>query len=136
MRLNRGKMAKNIVTTVDKEKIICRVNEQELVDEILKKEFFIWMKDNGYGYKEIKEIFDGKRLSAAEQSKFNSTVRRIKKEENISITETIVFLEESFTKFKKILSIFDGETKFELKKELSKKYHIKLDETNLSQILV
>jgi len=128
-------MAKNKVTTVDKEKVQCRTNEVELVNDILKKEFFLWMKVNGYEHQELKDIFDGKKISATEQSKFNCTIRRAKSEAKIEISDIILFFEESYVKFKKILSVFDGETTFELKKELSAKYHIPLDKTNLSQIL-
>jgi hypothetical protein len=128
-------MSKYKITVIDKEKVSGKINENEVVNEILKKEFFNWMSENGYGYSQIKEIFDGKRLSANEQNRFNSVIRQAKTEAKISITESIIFLEETYTKFKKIISVFDNETKFELKKELSSNFHIKLDENNLSQIL-
>lgn len=112
-----------------------KTNEQELLDDIQKNEFFNWMSKNGYSFEDIKEILDGKRISAGEQSRFNIALRRAKEEINISLTESIVFLEESFVKFKKILSILDGETRFALKKELSENYKIKLDRSCLSQIL-
>jgi len=112
-----------------------KVNEQELINEIQKNEFFNWMSKNGYSFEDIKDILDGKRVSAGEQSRFNMTLRRAKKEINISLTEAIVFLEESFVKFKKILTLLDGETRFELKNELSSNYKIKLDKSSLSQIL-
>ena len=112
-----------------------RTNEKELVNNILRTEFFDWMKENGYDIDKITEIFDGKKLSASEQSRFNIILRKSKKEMNISLTEIIMFFEESFEKFKKILQVFDGETKFELKKELSEKFHIKIEETNLEEIL-
>jgi len=110
-------------------------NEQELINDIQKDEFFAWMIKKGYKYNDIKNIFDDKKLSAGEQSRFNETLRNIKKETTISLTEALVFLEETFVKFKRILSILDNETKFELKKELSQKYKIDLDENTLSQIL-
>jgi len=112
-----------------------KTNEQEIIDEIQKNEFFNWMYKNGYTFENIKEILDGKKVSAEEQSRFNMTLRRAKEETNISLTEAIVFIEESFVKFKKILTLLDGETRFELKKELSSNYKIKLDKSSLSQIL-
>jgi len=120
-----------IVFEKDEEK----TNEQEFINDIQKTEFFDWLNKNGYSFEDIKEILDGKRISAEEQSHFNITLRRAKKEINISLTEIIVYLEEFFVKFKKILTILDGETKFELKKELSSNYKIKLDKNSLSQIL-
>jgi len=112
-----------------------KTNEQELIDEIQKNEFFNWMADNGYTFEQIKEILDGKRVSAGEQSRFNMTLRQAKKEINVSLTESLIFLEEYFVKFKKILNLLDGETRFELKKELSENYKIKIDKSSLSQIL-
>lgn len=112
-----------------------KTNEQELIDEIQKSEFFKWMEKNGYAFEDIKEILDGKKVSAVEQSRFNIILRRAKEEINVTITESLVFLEESFVKFKKIITLLDGETRFELKKELSASYKIKLDKSCLSQIL-
>lgn len=129
-------MAKNQIVVLDSmHNINNKTNEKELVTGILRAEFFDWMEENGYDLDKLKNIFDGKKLSASEQSRFNIMVRKAKKEANISLTEIIMFFEESFAKFKKILSVFDGETKFELKKELSEKFHIKLEETNLEEIL-
>jgi len=120
---------------VDKSTFSNRVNESELVDNISKKEFFNILKENGYSKDLLADIFEEKRLSASEQFRFNNIIRKIKSDSNIPITESIIYLEESFVKFKKILSVFDSETKTLLKKELSKKFHIKLDENTLKQIL-
>lgn len=129
-------MAKNEIIVKDGMfNINNRTNEKELVSDILKREFFDWMEQNGYDLDRLKFIFNGKKLSSSEQSRFNIIIRKSRQEINISLTEIILFFEESFNRFKKILSVFDGETKFELKKELSKKFHIKLEETNLQEIL-
>lgn len=128
-------MAKHQVNTFDQGKVSVKANESELVNDILKREFLKWMSENGYPFEYLKEIFEGKKMSASEQSNFNETIRDAKKENNISLIDIVILFEENFNKFKKILSVLDGETKYELKKELSKKYYIRLDETNLSQIL-
>ena len=129
-------MSKNQIVTLDSQfSIQNKSNESEVISEILRNEFYKWMEENGYELEKIKSIFDGTKLSATEQSRFNLLIRRAKKETNISLTEMIMFFEEQFTKFKKILTVFDGESKFELKKELSSKFHIKLEETNLEEIL-
>lgn len=129
-------MSKHQIVTLENEySIHNKSNENEVISEILRKEFFEWLEINGYNNERIKSIFDGIKISASEQSRFNILLRKAKKEKRISLTEMIMFFEESFEKFKKILSIFDSETKFELKKELSEKFHIKLDETNLEEIL-
>jgi hypothetical protein len=118
----------------DSEKADEKLNEQELINEISKNEFFDWMTLNGYNFNKIKNVLDNKKISTTEQYKFNEILRKAKKEVKISLIESIVFLEESFIKFKKIIDVLDNETKFELKKELSEKYHIKMDKSNLSQI--
>jgi len=129
-------MSKNQIVTLDSQfSIQNKSNESEVISEILRNEFYKWMEENGYELEKIKSIFDGTKLSATEQSRFNLLIRRAKKETNISLTEMIMFFEEQFAKFKKILTVFDGESKFELKKELSSKFHIKLEETNLEEIL-
>jgi len=129
-------MSKNQIVTLDSQfSIHNKSNESEVISEILRNEFYKWMEENGYELEKIKSIFDGTKLSATEQSRFNLLIRRAKKETNISLTEMIMFFEEQFAKFKKILTVFDGESKFELKKELSSKFHIKLEETNLEEIL-
>lgn len=110
-------------------------NEQELINEISKNEFFNFMKKNGYGFHEIREILDGTRVSSVEQNQFNNLLKKAKSEIKINLMDSIVFLEETFVKFKKIITILDGETKFELKKELSENFKIKLDKNSLSQIL-
>jgi len=129
-------MSKNEIVTLDSDLTIRnKSNEVEVISEILRLEFYKWLEVNGYDIEKIKNILDGTKLSATEQSRFNLLIRRAKKETNITLTEMIMFFEEQFAKFKKILSVFDGETNFELKKELAAKFHIKLEETNLDEIL-
>jgi hypothetical protein len=44
-------------------------------------------------------------------------------------------LEDSLNKFKKIIAYLDNDTKEILKKELAKKYRIKIESNNLYKIL-
>lgn len=128
-------MAKHQITTIDKEKIIERVNESAWVDDIAKSTFFKLMKNNGYDLDRLKQILEDNKISSTEQYNFNDVLRKIKNEHYISLSDCIIYLEEIFTKFKKILSVFDDDTKLILKKELSEKYHIPVDSNNLKQIL-
>lgn len=128
-------MSKHQISTYDQGKIVNKTNESELVKGIMESEFFVWMNDNGYDYNSMKELFEARKISATEQSEFNDTLRRAKEEINVNIMDMIICFEENFVKFKKILDIIDSDTKYELKKELSKKHYIKLEETNLNQIL-
>jgi len=126
---------KHKITVLDQEKINQKSNEQEIFNEITKTKFFKWMEEKGYNYIKIKDILDGKKIASQEQSDFNQIIKKNKLENNISITEAILFLEENFVRFSKILLIIDDEVKFELKKELAEKYKIKIDENLLHQIL-
>ena len=126
---------KHKITVLDQEKINQKSNEQEIFNEITKTKFFKWMEEKGYNYIKIKDILDGKKIDSQEQSDFNQIIKKNKLENNISITEAILFLEENFVRFSKILLIIDDEVKFELKKELAEKYKIKIDENLLHQIL-
>lgn len=129
-------MAKNEVVVKDSMfSIKEKSNEKELMNNILRDEFFKWMEERGYDQNKLKSIFECKKINDLDQINFNDILRRAKKQMNISLTDMIMFFEETFETFKKLLLVFDGETTFELKKELSKKYHIKLDETNLNEIL-
>lgn len=128
-------MAKHQIKIFEQSKMLNKTNESDLIDNITKKEFFNWMNNNGYSFDYLKEIFECKKISAYEQSKFNETIKRAKTEINIGFIDIVLLFEENFNKFNKILLMFDGETKYELKKELSKKYFVKLDENNIKQIL-
>lgn len=128
-------MAKHVINMIDKDKVENKVNESELINEISRQEFHKLMEQNEFGYNELRTLFDAKKICINEQIRFNLTIKKLKKETNISLTEMILFLEETFAKFNKILLVFDGENRFELKKELSVSYHIKLDKNTLSQIL-
>jgi hypothetical protein len=128
-------MSKYPINLINKEVLIDKHDETVLLEEISKKRLFEILSTLGYDFDYLIKLFEEKSLSAAEQSKFNIMIRKIQKEYNINIIDIILYFEETFVKFKKILSIFDCETKNILKNELSIKHNIKVDQNNLIQIL-
>jgi len=128
-------MSKNTIELTCYDKIADKANENELIDNIMKREFFEWLDKKGYDFNFLKNVFDGKKASLIEQNRFNIILRNAKQDLNLDICKMVVYFEEDFTKLRKILAILDGETKFIIKKELSSIYKIAIEENNLKQIL-
>ena len=128
-------MSKKEIRIVEIEKISDKINENEIINDIIKNEFFNYMDKKGYSFEVLQKLFECNKISSSEMNNFNVFIRKINKEMTINIYEMVIYFEMYFTKIKKILNLFDKETKFILKKELSKKYHIKIDENNLKLIL-
>lgn len=127
-------MAKNKIE-VNRDEFFDGNEENDIINKILKYDFLLWFKKNGFDEKYLRKIFQEKRLSSSEQNNFNSNLRKAKQELGINIYEIILYLENNIYKLKKILSILDEETMYILKKELSSKYKIKLDLNVLYKIL-
>jgi len=128
-------MAKHDISTYDRDKADEKINEYNMINEILKIKFFEILEENGYDYDKLKQMFDTKNINSIEQNNFNKIIRMIKELHDVSIKDSIIFLEENFTTFQKIISIFDEQTNFELKQEVSNKFFIKIDKTNLDEIM-
>jgi hypothetical protein len=128
-------MAKNKIESLSKDEVFNKSKENEIIDNISKEEFLKWMTDNGFSKSFLKTIFDEKKIGSVEQSSFNQLLRRTKKEMNITILDSVLYLEDSLNKFKKIIAYLDNDTKEILKKELAKKYRIKIESNNLYKIL-
>jgi len=110
-------------------------NEKAIFYDITKTDFFKWMSSKGLSSEELKEIFEGKKMNSFEQNKFNMLLRKVKSELLFSIVECLVYLDEAVVDMKKLVCALDSETKYIVKRELSEKYRIPLDKTNLSEIL-
>jgi len=123
------------IELVNINQIINRSEEKEIIDDIYRKEFFDWMAANGFDHNTLRRLFESKRISASEQIRFNNALRNVKEDIFVNIYESILYLDESFIKIKKILSFLDDDTKYVLKTELSKKYKIQLDKNELWKIL-
>jgi hypothetical protein len=115
--------------------LINRSEENEIIDEINRNEFFKLMSEHGFDHNTLRRLFENKRISANEQINFNNALRMAKQKIFINIYESIIYLDECFIKIKKILSFLDGDTKYILKKELSDKYKIQLNKNELWKIL-
>lgn len=110
-------------------------NENIIIEKISKQVFFNFLEKHGFNQESLKSIFDNKRISSIQQNKFNIALRVINNDYKISLIECVIFLEEKFIGFKKILSILDDDILYLLKKEMSQEYNIKLKENGLLDIL-
>ena len=126
-------MAKNEIKLPTKSKNELE-DENLIIDNIIQKKFFDYLKFYEYDESKLKELFERKILPN-EQIEFNETLRLAKIKLDLSFTEIILFLEDYYLKAKKLLTVLDEESILMLKKELSKKYGIIIENNNLGQIL-
>lgn len=112
-----------------------RIDEKRIMIEISKAEFFEEMKTENFSIDRLRDFFDSKKISGVEQQKFNKALQNIKNKKRINISDGILYMEEYFTRIKKIVSLLDDNTKFIVKQELSEKYKINIDKNNLFEIM-
>jgi len=107
------------------------INENNLNNEIDSHKFFSILETQyGYSYTTISKYIDGCVYTFHEQQQFNITIRNMKDDYGVLISDTILFLEETMT-LQAILKFIDDETKACLKNELSEKYFIKIEKNKL-----
>lgn len=110
-------------------------NEEALHQELDSARFFSIIKNHyGYEYDTISKYIQGGNYSFNEQHDFNITLRKMKREHDIDISDSIVFLEETIN-MNYILKFIDDETEWVLKNELSTKYNINMKPNKLFEIL-
>ena len=110
-------------------------NEDNLHLEIDSASFYQILEDDyGYDYKTISRYIEGGVYSLNEQHEFNIVLRKLKRDHNIEITDSILFLEDSIL-MNNILKFIDDETEWTLKDELAKKYNINKKNNNIFELL-
>lgn len=109
-------------------------NENNIINDIQQHQICDLLEKYKFTYDKIKSIFESEVYSTSLQNDLNIIFRKLKKHHNINLLDIVMYLEE-FTKIKKVLYFFDADTKWLLKKELSKKYNIKIKGNDLYQIM-
>lgn len=110
-------------------------NEDALHLELDSGRFYhILERDYGYDYKTISRYIEGGVYSVNEQHEFNIVLRRLKREHNIDITDSILFLEDTIL-MTHILKFIDDETEWTLKDELASRYKISKKSNKLFELL-
>lgn len=110
-------------------------NEDSLHRELDSDRFYAILESNyGYDYKTVSRLIEGGNYAINEQHEFNITLRRMKREHDIDISDSILFLEETIL-MNHILKFIDEETEWVLKDELSSKYNIDVSPNKLFEIL-
>ena len=98
--------------------------EDTLHQELDSARFFDIMEtDFGYDYKTISRFIQGCSYTINEQHNFNIALRQLKKNYNIDISDSILFMEDTIS-LSNILKFIDDETEWILKDEMAKKYQI------------
>ena len=98
--------------------------QHSLVKELDSDRFFRLLKEEyGFDYKSISKFIEGGVYSFNEQHEFNIILRKMKRDKNISISESILFLEDGML-LNHILKFIDDETEWILKDELASRYGI------------
>jgi hypothetical protein len=128
-------MSKNKIESISRDNFFDKTKENEMINDISRAEFMAWMEENGYDANRLRKLFEEKRISSVEQSKFNYLLKKTKKELKISIVDCVLYLDELMDKIKKIVSCLDEDTKYMLKSELAKKYKINLKNNYLYKFM-
>jgi len=119
---------------VTKEVVDNSKSEDAVINSIEKGDFFEILERYDLKYDMLKDIFEGELYTTETQNSVNIILRRVKKLHGISLTDSVLFLEE-FTRIKKILNFLDNDNKWIVKTELSEKYNIEIETTILEKIL-
>jgi len=124
-----------IIKKSNTNEMVHREAETEIIKEIQKTTFFNFMESEGFSFDYLETFFENRGICSKEQSKFNIALRKSKSTCKLDIVDGVVFLEEFFTKFRKIISLLDGQTKGCIKKELSNRHGLKIDKNYLYKII-
>lgn len=128
-------MSKNKIIESDREKIINKGNEKEIIEQINKEKILKLLESSGLYYAYIEELLSGvRKISSTEQCRFNIIIRKINTDYNISFIDIVLYLEETFAMFRKILSVLDACSLNVLKLELAKKHNIKIMKSDLYKL--
>ena len=109
--------------------------EENLHNELDSLRFFDIMDTvYGYNYKIISRFIQGWVHSFNERHDFNIALRKIKRQYNIDIMDSILFMEETIM-LNKIIKFIDDETEWVLKDELAEKYNLNKKINNIFDII-
>jgi hypothetical protein len=128
-------MAKNKVNLMEYSSLLNHTEENNIIDSLYQKHFLKIMKKEGFSFLYLQQLLEMNKVSSNEQLKINYVLRKLKKEFNIELCESIIYLEQIFTTFKKIIILLDDQSKSILKEELINKYKIKEEENNLMDLI-
>jgi len=125
---------KNKIKLINSESVLGRRHESFIIDEINKRKFFKWMTHRGLDYDELMFIFESKKIDDEMRLKFNMALLDGREELGIEICDMIVFMEQVFSKFKRILNALDGEIYYQVKVEMAERFKIHLDKSSWDEM--
>jgi hypothetical protein len=108
-------------------------SENNYLDMIDRKKFYEILQEK-YKYDYL-TFFNSKTVSSIEKENFNSLLKKLKKNHDINIVESLLYFEHDFLDMLTLISFLDDDTKYMVKDELSKNHHKKLLKTKLGKFL-
>lgn len=109
-------------------------DNENIIDDIEKKDFYKFLERYGFEYSKLKIIFESEVHTTSQQNEFNIAIRLINKKHGILISDCVIYLGE-FTKIQKIVYFLDDTTKQLLRMELSRDYNFEIKEDTLSEFI-
>lgn len=124
-------MVNNINTTFVS---LGEIVEKKSFDTIDKHRFFKMAEDFNLS---LEALFKN-RSSITEDNlnKFNKTIIRCKQVFGIDVFKSVIFLEEKYIPFKKIIELLNKENRQTLVNEMAERYNIKLKKNALKKVLI
>jgi len=111
-------------------------NEDNIHRELDGDRFYQILEDvYGYTYETISKYIEGGVYTFNEQHEFNIVLRKMKRQHNIGISDSILFMEDTIS-LNHIMKFIDDETERTLKCEMSDKYSIEEEISNLLKFCV
>ena len=84
---------------------------------------------------DLSSIFEDERVNSKQAQNFNRFLTHLKRTNIMEISECLIFIEEEYTSFKKIKTVLNDENLEIVKREMAKKYRIKLPKNSLENFI-
>lgn len=107
-------------------------SEDAHLDRIVKQKFHRALYEEDIG---LENLLTKSVLCVQDYHTFNTFLRKLEEEEKISVYESLIIMESYLVKFKKLISMLDGENLYKVKRELAEKHRIKMQKNKLDEFL-
>jgi hypothetical protein len=107
-------------------------SEDDYLNMIDRKSFYKKLRKYQFDYV---TFFKNKNATSIDKEKFNSILKKLKKNRGINIVESLLYFEADFIDMTTLISLLDDDIKFLIKEELSVKYHKKIERNKLKKFL-
>jgi len=123
------------INLISKETLVEKPNENLIFDDIDKETLYEHLAKYNFNKSDFEKIFFAESFTSNDQNEINQSFRDISTNSDLSMIDIVLFLEKDFGDLKKILYFLDGDSKSLLKKQMAKKYNVKIDSNKLYKLL-